>query len=414
MIYRVEIENFYSVRERQVLDLTVADNVRADEEHLMPLYEGSDQRAPKIIAIYGANASGKTTLLRAIEFIAGFVCNSATPTEISQDIHPFNDDECLTKPTRLAIEVGGIINPEYLSEGAPYEMGTLRYELVVQAEHGMVSHVISETLSQRPARKIKWSKVFDRQGNEVVKNAAQFRLNGFRHLLNTLKPDASLISTFAFFTHPTAHFYAKALGSWVYTNLNVVPAFMSGDHTLMQRLKADPVLLKALNRDLSRIDLGIQQFAVEDVPNLGPQGRFTHAGHTRDLPWEMESQGTQAFVRLFPVLAEALSMGGVALVDEFDTLLHPLVLPEILRWFYDDQDRNRGGSQLWMSCHSATLLEYLTKDEVVIAEKTSQGRTHFYTLADMSSQEDKAPVRRSANLYKKYLSGALGGVPIVG
>lgn len=414
MIYKVEIENFYSVREPQVLDLTVGASVPHDEDRLMPLYEGSDLRVPKVVAVYGANASGKTTLLRAIEFIADFVTNSGTPNEACPEVHTFNDEVCQTQPVRLAIEYAGVINPGWLGDGESSEPGTLRYELVFHAKDGKVLWVISEVLTQKPAGKRKGSKVFERRGGEVVAGSPQFKLTGFKHLLNTLNQNASLISSFAFFTHPTAHFYAKVLGTWTFSNLGIVPQFMSGDHALMQSLKSDPVTLKALNRDLSRIDLGIEQFRIEDVPNLGPQGRFMHAGHAKELPWELESQGTQAFVRLFPTLFSALGMGGVALIDEFDTLLHPLILPEILRWFYDGEGRNRHRAQMWMSCHSATLLEYLSKEEVVIAEKNSGGVTRFYGLGDISSMEDKDPVRRSTNLYKKYLGGAFGGVPVIG
>ena len=94
------------------------------------------------------------------------------------------------------------------------------------------------------------------------------------------------------------------------------------------------------------------------------------------------------------------------MIDEFDTLLHPVILPEVLGWFYDPE-RNSKNAQLFMSCHSATLLEDLTKEEGVITEKDAHGRTKVFSLKDVK-------VRRDDNLYKKYLGGALGGVPVVG
>ena len=80
MLYRLELENFYSVRDAQVLDLAIPPNVPAEEERFAPLFEGSPYRAPKVVAIYGANASGKTTILKALNFLFSF----AAPTEIPE------------------------------------------------------------------------------------------------------------------------------------------------------------------------------------------------------------------------------------------------------------------------------------------------------------------------------------------
>ena len=135
---------------------------------------------------------------------------------------------------------------------------------------------------------------------------------------------------------------------------------------------------------------------------------FRHSGLHAEMPWALESQGTLAFIRLFPMLANVLDMGSIALVDEFDTLMHPLLLPEVLRWFYDYATRNPYDAQVWLSCHSATLLEDLAKEEVVITTKSATGRTSLYSLMDVKS------VRRDENLYRKYLGGAYGGVPHVG
>lgn len=76
MLYELEIENFYSVRNAQLIDLKVAANVPDLPGRFAPLWEGSRDRAPKVVAIFGPNAAGKSTILRALSFVAWFVRDS--------------------------------------------------------------------------------------------------------------------------------------------------------------------------------------------------------------------------------------------------------------------------------------------------------------------------------------------------
>ena len=61
MIYKLEIENFYCIRDRQILDLTVLLTTPDNPERFAPIFRGSDHRAPKVVAVFGANGSGKTS-----------------------------------------------------------------------------------------------------------------------------------------------------------------------------------------------------------------------------------------------------------------------------------------------------------------------------------------------------------------
>ncbi len=414
MLYLLEIENFLSIRERQVLDLSIAPNVPDDEDRFAPIFPGSELRAPKIVAIYGANASGKTTVLKALTFLSHFVRNSASPMGTGLDeIAPFADQACANKPISLAMEFGGYVN-YVTSRGEDIEItpkngqpGTLRYELEIEVVDGFPKRVLREALRQRPDGKGKWQRIFERQSDGDIAASDLFPLGRYQHLKETLTDNVSLISSYGRFKHPTARFYSTLPGhSW--SNLNAVPgARETDDKALFDLLAGSPEILSSINRDLSRADTGVEKM---DIQTFGTERRavFTHSGLGTDLLWDKESQGTRAFVRLFPLLHLALNAGGLAYIDEFDTLIHPLVLPEILRWFHDPNTRNPRNAQVWMSCHSATLLEDLVKEEVVITEKNSAGRTRVYSLMDVKS------TRRDDNLYKKYLGGVYGGVPVIG
>ena len=97
----------------------------------------------------------------------------------------------------------------------------------------------------------------------------------------------------------------------------------------------------------------------------------------------------------------------MAIIDELDTAMHPVIMGEILRWFRD-RKRNPHNAQLWMSCQSPSLLEDLRKDEIAFCEKDEKGRTETFSLNDVKT------VRRDDNFYRKYMGGQYGALPQMG
>jgi AAA15 family ATPase/GTPase len=410
MLYRLEIENFYSVRDLQVLDLTIAPNVTDTEGRFAPLFPGSPLRAPKVIALYGPNASGKTTVLRALDFLFDFVKSSVKRVASGFPVERFNDRESADRPIKLAIELAGImdVSSERLAQyegGTDVPWGLYRYELELDVSDGSARRVSNEALRQKPGGKGKWQRVFERDIHGDVKGCASFPINAYRHLLTTMRDNVSVISYFALFQHPTASAIQKALSS-VLTNL-AWDGTPIDDRQVVDIFANQPNMVATLSDYMQRIDIGVQMMRIENGPN-GPFLMFRHKGLEKDMPWALESHGTRAFIRLFPFLLVTLAQGGIAIIDEFDVMIHPLLLPEILSWYYNKAVQNPLDAQLWISCHSASLLDDLTKEEIVFCEKDSNGRTSIYSLMDVKA------VRRDDNLYRKYLSGAYGAVPHIG
>ncbi|WP_439532728.1 AAA family ATPase [Polymorphobacter sp.] len=407
MLYRLELENFYSVRDTQVLDLSIPPNVPEGGNRFAALFPGSPYRAPKVVAIYGANASGKTTILKALNFLFSFARESVQRTVPGfAGLERFNDTVSMSRPIRLAVELGGIMDltPDAMKRieaGEVPAYGLLRYELEIEVKDGAAIRVTTEALRQRPDGKGKWQRVFERDEQGDVKGSTSFPITGYRHLLNTLQPNVSVISSFAMFQHPLL---VEQL-SHVISNLgwDITP----NDRAVVNFLASNSSLVDALNADLRRIDIGVEAMRIDHGPD-GPFPMFKHEGLELEMPWQLESGGTRAFIRIFPLLSLTLARGGIAIIDEFDLMIHPLVLPEILAWFHGTETRNPRNAQLWITCHSASLLDDLAKEEIVFAEKDSGGRTSIYSLMDIKA------VRRGDNIYSKYLSGAYGAVPHIG
>ncbi|AKR57975.1 abortive infection protein [Devosia sp. H5989] len=404
MLYRVEVENFYSIRAPQVIDLRVAGNVPDVPGRFSPLWAGCKERAPKTVAIFGANASGKSTVLRVIAFLAHFLLHSfsAQPTQrILFD--RFNDAEALSEPARFAVELGGAVDlaqPPY--PGSP--MCKYRYELEIGGKEQ--ARVIREALYYWPEERGKPTRLFQRLEDGTITASSQFGLRRlFKAPLQTiLRPNASVISTLYQLKHPQATRIWDAI-STVLTNIFIERTEVSDDQ-IVRSYAQYPDQLQLLNLEIPRIDLGIQEVQIVQGAN-GPLFQFIHENLAVPMPLHLESSGTRHFVKLYPMIRNVLSSGGILLVDEMDASIHPMILPEILRWFHDPQ-RNPHNAQLWMTCHNVTLLDTLVKEEVIFTEKDSLGHTSVYSLKDFKG------IRRDDNLYKKYLSGLFGAVPQIG
>lgn len=409
MFYRLEIENFYCIRDRQILDLTVPRTTPEAPERFAPIFEGSDLRAPKVVAVYGANGSGKSTVLKALSFLAWFVRDSFQHIAPALPCERFNDQESAIRPVRLAIEFGGPMRLGMGSEAKPSDglavpHGAYRYELELGTKDGAVTSVSKEILRRKRDGRGKWLRVFDRRAGKELLGSDAFSLSGYAKVTDKIRDDASVLATLALFEHEPSQALVAAAKT-VFSNILMDKADL-GDDIVVRVLVENPGYVKELNTNLQRIDVGIHEMQIISTIN-GPTLMFKHEGLQFDMPWRLESHGTRSFVRMFPWLAASLTAGGVAIVDELDVSIHPLILPEIVRWYYDPV-RNPRNAQLWMTLHSASLLDDLVKEEIVLCEKDRRGRSEVYSLMDMKA------IRRNDSLYKKYLSGVFGAVPHIG
>jgi hypothetical protein len=403
MIRRLEIENFYSIRETQIIDLTVNAGVSEEEGRFGSLHDRSGVRVPKAVAFFGANASGKSNVLKALAFLRWFLVQSfEAPPDGPIPILPFLDGN--SSPTRVKVQFDWFADLADPSPNSTSSFAQYLYEVSVAGSAGLPYRVVSEELRLQPPSG-KSRRIFVRSENGAVESGSSFSLKGLSHILAKLRPNVSVTSTIAQFAQHTPTNvllgWAKRIAS------NILFEMIPLNHEAVFRYYAErPFLVDALNRQLGRVDLGITEMSIIYTQN-GPLGQFQHSGLQGPLLFPFESEGTRQFVRVFPILWEVLQLGGISVVDEMDSTVHPMLLPEILRWFYDPAI-NLHQAQLWISGHSASLLEELQKEEIFFTEKDGQGRTKIFGLKNIEG------VRRVDNFYQKYLGGVYGAVPKIG
>lgn len=403
MIYKIEIENFHSIRDPQVLDLRVPANAPRDSHRLASCWRGSAERAPKVVAVFGANGSGKSNLLRVPSFAAWFVAHSFASSPGSRIRHlPFNDEASLSTPTRLKFWLSGTNDPSAIGRDGSEECQYC-YELAIGNGEGRT--VINERIFYWPIATGRKTRLIERFEDGSVKASEAFALAGYKRALNSvLRPNASVISTLAQLNHPIAAGIAQSVQS-IGSNIYIEKVEFE-DEDVLRDFAENPQLVERLNREIRRIDVGVRSIELNHGSN-GPEVLFRHDKLASPMPHVFESHGTRQFVKLFPMIERSLATGSVAIIDELDAAIHAMLLPEIIGWYYNPL-RNPHDAQLWLSCHSASLLEHLTKDEIVLCEKDHRGGTELYTLNDVKG------IRRDENYYRKYLGGAYGAVPRVG
>lgn len=394
MLRKLTIENFFSVREAQTLDLKIARNAPDIDKRFATPVSDSDDRFPRVVVIYGANASGKTNILKAISFLASFVKNSF-------DYKPDQNIPIINFQSKAWIQLPFRFEVEFDAQVFESQEGRARYlyELIISHDG---NEVLYEVLKHFPMGQRK--RLFERNKQETI-FSKEFGISENDPISERIRKNASVISTLAKFNHPIATAFYNNLES-VMSDVSVSGKIDFANDVATTHYSRSSLAFEALNNEIRRLDLGIEKITLEESQN-GIRPYFFHKGLDVGLNYSLESQGTQNFYNLFPYLYYVLETGGIAVLDELGSDVHPLLLPELVQTF-QQKITNPHDAQLIISCHNASLLEHLSKEEIFFTEKDVNGGTEIYGLKEISG------VRRDTNIYAKYLSGVFGGVPNIG
>ncbi|MEU7727195.1 ATP-binding protein [Streptomyces sp. NPDC040724] len=372
-----------------------------------------------MVGIFGANASGKTNLLRAL-----FDMRDAVRTSFA---------EWATKPgvPRQPFK----LDPAAADETTLYEVDLMLGVSPVRYTYGFElsdERVEAEWLHSYPeGKRIVW---FDREADRPEAEGGEFLFpgsdSGSTHdtgpsagigfqgkrdvLVPVTRPNALFLSTGATLNDPQL----AALHRWFMNNLWMMTPGQDvkarSDWT--RHLLADPKRGKDyrqwLVELLSIADLGISGI---DVDRKSGEIALRHrSSDGSDVALDFigeESLGTHSWFAFLGPMLSVLDAGTVLLVDELDSSLHPTLAAEVVRLFQDPKSNPRG-AQLLFTTHDATLLgsavldRPLAREQVWITSKKTSGETELYPLEATGPGEDE-------DLERGYLRGRYGGSPRV-
>lgn len=339
-----------------------------------------------VLAVKGANASGKTNVLKVLSFIKEFTINSFNekPTDkIKFSSYFFN-----TEPTDIYI----IFSLNYIE---------YRYELSLTQEY-----IIAETMYRKDKREIK---IFQREKNKLT-----FCIDEFNELeIVKLRDNASIIST--------ANQYDIDIIKQIYTIFNRILTNVNFlgmndkpiDYELMTEfyLNNDEIF-KFVQQTLINIDTGIKEIKIHSNENKEtgkteyyPAFYFNILSGEEALIFEYQSSGTKALYTQLGLYKFVLDTGGVLVLDEFDVNLHPDLLP-VLIGFFENEETNPKNAQLIFTTHHNDIMDKLGKYRVVLVNKENN-ESFLYRLDEIPGDM----LRNDRSIVQKYKEGKIGGKP---
>lgn len=441
MIHYFKIENFGPVKNEVEMNFEVAE--QADDAYEVVMPDG--RRLLKLAYIYGANASGKTTILKAFEFLRRLLLKPITDKAIELDFEPF------------------------LFRNTPYRK-TSRFELSFYAEGLRYVYEISFTKQAILSEKIvfyqtaKPTELFSRS-TDIEKRLAKIQ---FGSKIKVPVREKDLLESNTLHNNTVIGAYAKTnvdipelekLNRWF--NIFLLGMITSA-HNLtdvtVSLIDRNPLINKWINAFLNKADYQISAVDVSDSNNLisvpmddifqnefgsrflaqgsyskqttikpktgVPAPKYFGGGsvqrkidfvHTvsgdKNYPLSIlsESSGTKRYFGLGGPLYELIHASRLLCIDELETSLHPDLMKHFLQLFL----LNAKSSQLLVTTHNVSLMEnqdFIRRDALWFSEKNEDGSISLYSAADF----DSATLRKDASIINAYKAGKLGAKPNLG
>jgi AAA15 family ATPase/GTPase len=416
MFLEFSVANFRSFKDRATLSMEATTDDWLEETHIANV---GGRRLARTVAVYGANAGGKSNLLLAMSTFREFLKNSSKNTQLGDRIPviPFRlHTETERAPSHFEVV--------FVIDGTRYRYG---FEATTEA-------VTSEWLFSQ-ADSIRETTLFTREDNRIEVSDA-FREG--RSFEKFTRQNALFLSVVAQFNGETA---GKIMG-WMlrFNGISGISDQATLEFTvnLMSNSEYAPLILNLIRQadvgieSLKRMEVSPDQ-VVATLPKGIPDGirelflqsasrgaysirtlhrRFDSTGNASDtVEFDFqaeESAGTQKLVAMAGPFLHTLREGSVLFVDELEARLHPLLTKALVGLF--NSPANTKNAQLIYATHDEGLLDSkrTRRDQVWFVEKDPFSASRLYCLDEFKG------VRKEAKFAKEYLLGQFGGVPRLG
>ena len=417
MLINFSCGNFLSFKDEKTLSLLAASTVKEFTED--NIFDAGRYKLLKSAVIYGANAGGKSNLLKAMMKMKWLVINSSKNMQKGEPLNITNfklSTSTLNKPGKFEITM--------LVEDTKYRYGFEADNKEIKAEW------------LYSGKKIKEDPLFIREGQGIqVFN----RFKEGKGLEERTRENALFLSVCAQFNGEVS----ESLLAW-FINFNIISGledrfFQNFSENMFLQNSEDKSFIMDL---IMKADLGIrdinikrQKITEETLSSAVPEefkkmlidreGSIISTIHNvydeqknnvSNITFDFESQeseGSKKYFRLSGPIIDTLKGGKILVIDELDARLHPILTIEIVRLF-NSKRSNPNNAQLIFATHDTNLLnaKIFRRDQIWFAEKDNEEATDIYSLVEYKLPRGK--VRNDASFEKDYIQGRYGAVPFPG
>lgn len=397
MILKIELENFFSIKDRIRIDFRAANiNTVLARNLSYNVMEWNGVPVLKTIGLFGPNASGKSNILKAIAFCCQLILGSHLYNEgMTFNFEPFKFDGFENKPSQFLID--------FVCENVEYEYS---FELTREK-------IVRESLYHYPVGRR--AKVFVREADGKYSFGSGVVVKPMDVALNTSNKNLFLSRASSMNRDVAQKLYRYFLNQFLLGLVNVNDLIVLDSFKMYKK-----VILKALeicDTDITDIEVRKEQVPAPVLPMAGQTElsfklvdvlRFkTVHRNQNDVMFDLdmeESNGTRKLFQILIRLLDVVKNKKSIMMDEFDMGLHTRLADFIL-----DLIHASPSSQLLFTSHNTNLIDVkrLRRDQIVFVNKSEQGATCVYSLYDFKD------FRENMDAEKGYIQGRFDAVPYV-
>ena len=404
MLVQFTVDNFRSIKDTATLSMV------SGSENEKNVFVARNQRLLRSAVIYGANASGKSNVLRALAFMRSLVLNEPKIVQ-STDVLPHEPFRLSTETARAS----STFEVVFIADETKYRYGFEADATMVYAEW------LYEDSQGREAR------LFQRDTEEAVLSVNRSRFpegRGLKVLDNSL---------FLWRCDQNGGEKSQRVLRW-FRNINLLSGMNTSGYLRYTVEQMEHLEFRDRIMNLVRVaDLGIEEIAVEKKQVTEDEiGRMNLPESVRDritlrtshsvydalnnkvgtVKFELgvdESEGTKKYFSLSAPIMDTIRRGRILLIDELDASLHPMLVANLVALF-NHPEVNTGNAQLIFVTHDTNLLNQslFHKSQIWFTEKDEQGGTHLTSLVEFKG------IRKEDNIEKHYIQGKYGAIPYLG
>jgi len=410
MIVEFRVKNFRSFREEQVLSFVAAKNKSEQETNTISTGISSVPSLLGSTVIYGANASGKSNLIKAIQYMRAVVLGSATkkPGQPFKEQQFQLDADSIHQPSEFEIT--------FIVDGVRHQYGfSLNSERIVD-EYLLVYK------SFKPQRWI------DRKYNPDTKKDEYETSSFLKGKKSTWMESTRHNSLFLSMAVQLNSEMLSPVFAWFSNNLVVCnelsPLSSKVSINMLRTMEGSREICSFLNSadiDVDHIDVVTKKVPGQSVHFDLSTGQteirkedveenlllFHHETSLGKATFNLgdESEGTRNLLFLAGPILDTLKKGLVILIDELDTSLHTLLVRRLIELFHDPE-KNPNGAQLIFSTHDTSVLnsDIFNPDQIWFVEKDPDLISSLFSLVEFSPRKNEA-------IEKGYLMGRYGALP---